>query len=72
MEGNFLEKSNVYSFGVLMLEIISGKKNSCIYHPERPINLAGYVSILHTFHIYLICFALVDTIMLGFYMFKLN
>jgi hypothetical protein len=47
MEGNFSEKSDICSSGVLMLEIISGKKNSCIYHPERPINLAGYVSVLH-------------------------
>ena len=28
MHGEFSEKSNVYSFGILVLEIISDKKNS--------------------------------------------
>lgn len=39
-------KSDVFSFGVLVLEIVCGKKNHGCYHPERPLNLIGYVSIL--------------------------
>ncbi|KAK8618861.1 hypothetical protein V6N13_132839 [Hibiscus sabdariffa] len=35
-------KTDVFSFGVLLLEIVSGKKNNCYYHPERPLNLIGY------------------------------
>ncbi|XP_059436929.1 cysteine-rich receptor-like protein kinase 15 [Corylus avellana] len=35
MEGLFSVKSDVYSFRVLMLEIISGKKNVGFYHPEH-------------------------------------
>ena len=34
MEGLFSIKSNVYSFGILMLEIVSGKKNSAFFQPE--------------------------------------
>jgi serine/threonine protein kinase len=30
MHGQFSVKSDVFSFGVLILEIISGYKNSCI------------------------------------------
>ncbi|KAL4292031.1 hypothetical protein GQ457_14G006060 [Hibiscus cannabinus] len=34
-------KTDVFSFGVLLLEIVSGK-NNCCYHPEGPLNLIGY------------------------------
>lgn len=36
-------KTDVFSFGVLLLEIVSGKKTNSCYHPERPLNLIGYV-----------------------------
>ncbi|KAL5738127.1 hypothetical protein ACOSP7_030888 [Xanthoceras sorbifolium] len=42
MEGIFSEKSDVFSFGVLLLEIVSGKKNNSLFHPDRPLNLVGY------------------------------
>ncbi|XP_059652116.1 leucine-rich repeat receptor protein kinase HPCA1-like isoform X8 [Cornus florida] len=42
MEGLFSIKSDVFSFGVLLLEIVSGKKNHSCYHSERPLNLIGY------------------------------
>ncbi|KAK9292532.1 hypothetical protein L1049_020506 [Liquidambar formosana] len=35
MEGLFSVKSDVFSFGVLLLEIISGKKNNGFYHSEH-------------------------------------
>ncbi|XP_020202809.1 G-type lectin S-receptor-like serine/threonine-protein kinase CES101 isoform X3 [Cajanus cajan] len=33
---------NVFSFGVLLLEILSGKKNNSRYHSDHPLNLIGY------------------------------
>ncbi|XP_058071194.1 G-type lectin S-receptor-like serine/threonine-protein kinase At4g27290 [Magnolia sinica] len=42
MEGLFSEKSDVFSFGVLLLEIVSGKKNTSFYHSDRSLNLLGY------------------------------
>lgn len=44
MEGTFSVKSDVFSFGVLVLEIVSGRRNNSFYNPERPLNLIGYVS----------------------------
>ncbi|XP_061338568.1 cysteine-rich receptor-like protein kinase 10 [Gastrolobium bilobum] len=35
-------KTDVFSFGVLLLEILSGKKNRCRYHLDRQLNLIGY------------------------------
>lgn len=44
MFGKFSTKSDVFSFGVVLLEIISGKK-SYTYYPEDPsLNLIGHVS----------------------------
>ncbi|RZR82599.1 hypothetical protein BHM03_00009050, partial [Ensete ventricosum] len=45
MDGIFSVKSDVFSFGVLVLETISGKKNRGIYDSSRGLNLLGYVSI---------------------------
>ncbi|KAF3946766.1 hypothetical protein CMV_027002 [Castanea mollissima] len=42
MEGLFSIKSDIYSFGILLLEIASGKKNSGFYHPEREESLLSY------------------------------
>ncbi|KAM4110378.1 hypothetical protein ACB094_03G190800 [Castanea mollissima] len=42
MEGIFSEKSDVFSFGVLMLEIVSGRKNNSFYNVNGPLNLVGY------------------------------
>ena len=45
MEGIFSEKSDVFiSFGVLMLEIVSGRKNNSFYNVNGSLNLIGYVS----------------------------
>jgi len=43
MEGVFSVKSNVFSFGVILLEIISGKKNSDFYLTEHAQTLLAYV-----------------------------
>ncbi|KAL5840468.1 hypothetical protein ACOSQ4_013076 [Xanthoceras sorbifolium] len=42
MEGLFSIKSDVFSFGVLLLEIISGKKNGRFYRSEHGLSLLNY------------------------------
>ncbi|XP_062087403.1 receptor-like serine/threonine-protein kinase SD1-8 isoform X2 [Humulus lupulus] len=42
MTGHFSVKSDVFSFGVLLLEIVSGKKNWGFYHPDHDLNLLGH------------------------------
>lgn len=45
MHGQFSVKSDVFSFGTLLLEIISGEKNSSFYQTDGGQDLASYVSI---------------------------
>ncbi|THG17279.1 hypothetical protein TEA_010483 [Camellia sinensis var. sinensis] len=44
--GLFSIKSDVFSFGVLVLEIVSGKKNKGFYHSGHRLILLGHVSVL--------------------------
>lgn len=44
LDGLFSVKSDVFSFGVVMLEIVSGKKNMRFYQVEHAPSLIGYVS----------------------------
>ncbi|KAI8570443.1 hypothetical protein RHMOL_Rhmol01G0034100 [Rhododendron molle] len=37
--GIYSTKNDVYSFGVLLLQIISGKKNTCLYGPDNNLHL---------------------------------
>ena len=46
MEGLFSTKSDIFSFGVLTLEIISGKRNTGFYLSEHGLSLLAYVSLL--------------------------
>ncbi|XP_028094364.1 G-type lectin S-receptor-like serine/threonine-protein kinase SD1-1 [Camellia sinensis] len=46
VDGLFSVKLDVFSFGVLVLEIMSRKKNRGFYHPDHHLNLLGHVSIL--------------------------
>jgi hypothetical protein len=53
MEGLFSIKSDVFSFGLLVLEIVSGKKNTSFYHSDT-LHLLGHVE---SFHILLFSFS---------------
>jgi hypothetical protein len=44
VDGKFSIKSDVFSFGVLLLEIICGNKNRALCHGNETLNLVGYVS----------------------------
>ena len=50
LDGVFSVKSDAFSFGVVVLEIISGKRNTGFYQPEQALSLLGYVSLLNSFH----------------------
>ncbi|MFS8015328.1 putative protein kinase RLK-Pelle-DLSV family [Helianthus anomalus] len=43
MDGLFSIKSDVFSFGVLVLEIVSGKKNRGFYYASNQLNLIGHI-----------------------------
>ncbi|KAK3435782.1 hypothetical protein EUGRSUZ_C00487 [Eucalyptus grandis] len=46
MDGKFSLKSDIYSFGVLLLEIVSGKRNRGFSHPSHHHNLLSHAWLL--------------------------
>jgi len=44
VDGLYSIKSDVFSFGILLLEIICGNKNRALCHGNQTLNLVGYVS----------------------------
>ncbi|CAN4092217.1 unnamed protein product [Withania somnifera] len=42
VDGSFSVKSDVFSFGVLLLEIVSGKRNRGFVHQDHSLNLLGH------------------------------
>ena len=49
VNGKFSAKSDVFSFGVLLLEIISAQKIRSFCHPDHHHSLLGHVSIKNDF-----------------------
>ncbi|CAL5390630.1 unnamed protein product [Camellia sinensis] len=47
VDGLFSVKSDVFSFGVLVLEIVSEKRNRGFHHPSHRLNLLGHAWRLH-------------------------
>jgi hypothetical protein len=45
IDGLFSVKSDVFSFGILLLEILSGKRNRGVFHSDQSLNLIGHVSV---------------------------
>lgn len=45
--GLFSEKSDVFSLGVILLEILSGRRNSSFNNDEQNLNLSAYVRLLN-------------------------
>lgn len=42
--GHFSDKTDIYGFGVLLLEIVSGMKSVSFFNSERALTLVEYVS----------------------------
>ncbi|KAL2930687.1 G-type lectin S-receptor-like serine/threonine-protein kinase RKS1 [Bienertia sinuspersici] len=40
--GHFSEKTDVYSFGLILFEIVGGRKNSTFHRIEQSLTLTGY------------------------------
>lgn len=45
VDGEFSVKSDVFAFGVLLLEMLSNKRNRGFTHPDHHHNLVGHVSL---------------------------
>ncbi|GMP65599.1 hypothetical protein CsSME_00026325 [Camellia sinensis var. sinensis] len=42
IDGHLSVKSDVFNFGVLVLEIMSGKRNRGFFYPDHNLNLLGH------------------------------
>lgn len=60
MHGQFSVKSDVFSFGVLILEIVTGKKNSSFYQLDGAQDLLSYVSTSNQYACYMISVAFIS------------
>ena len=44
IDGIFSIKSDAFSYGILLLELVSGKKSRGFHHPDHNFSLIGHVS----------------------------
>jgi serine/threonine protein kinase len=54
MRGQYSIKSDVYSLGILVMEIVTGRRNNGSYLPEENEDLISIVSTLNNLRSYLI------------------
>lgn len=67
LDGFFSVKSDVFSFGVVVLEIISGKRNTGFYQPEQALSLLGYVCFLKSSKLVTFVFKLYALLTVSFF-----
>lgn len=58
LDGHYSDKSDVFSYGVLVIETISGQRNWGFQHPDHELNLLGHVSDFTTSIIFMIYFTI--------------
>lgn len=49
IRGQYSIRSDVFSFGILVLEIITGRRNSGSYNSEQSVDLLSLVSYINSF-----------------------
>jgi serine/threonine protein kinase len=59
IDGLYSIKSDVFSFGILLLEIISGKKNTGFYNSSS-LNLLKHVSIFYILNFFMFYLSLIN------------
>ncbi|THG20539.1 hypothetical protein TEA_010203 [Camellia sinensis var. sinensis] len=55
MGGLFSEKSNIYSFGAFLLEMVNGMRNTCFHYHEKYLNLLRLSALISPLHAWKLC-----------------